>query len=140
MSEIPPVPGPEPEWRSAVSAAIPELRHVNPVRQHGIWWGVASMFEEVLALECDIGLIASRLVLTLETSWDSLADVKLALFEWRGNLYVVSQRSGGNISAISIRGNVGLDFEEVVEELISLIQPQAEIIVWRAESGGDKSL
>ncbi|MET7390521.1 hypothetical protein ACFYPT_38550 [Streptomyces sp. NPDC005529] len=70
-------PGPEPGWAPATRY---QGENRNPALQFSMWDHAAGSFRLVAGLSPSLDLLAARLWLTIEQSWEELGPVRVALF------------------------------------------------------------
>ncbi|MFJ9139419.1 hypothetical protein OG458_40880 [Streptomyces sp. NBC_01281] len=74
-------PGPEPDWEPAPHYQGGKR---NPALQNGMWENAASSLRLVAGLSPSLDLLAARLRLTVEQSWEDLGPVQVAMFRIQG--------------------------------------------------------
>jgi hypothetical protein len=91
MAEVE-VPGPEPDWETA-----PEYQggKRNPAFQRGLWEYATSSFRLVAGLSPSLDVLAARLRLNVERSWEDLGWVDAAMFSIRKFHFALSRLEGG---------------------------------------------
>lgn len=90
MTEIE-VPGPEPDWESAPSYQGGKR---NPALQAGLWEYAASSFRLVAGLSPSLEVLAARLRLDIEQSWEDLGRVEAAMFRVKRIDFALSRLEG----------------------------------------------
>ncbi|MET8630035.1 hypothetical protein ABZW30_41015 [Kitasatospora sp. NPDC004669] len=87
------VPGPEPDWETA-----PEYqggKH-NPAFQQSAWEFAASSFHIVAGLQPPLDVLAARLRLSVERTWEDLGYVNVAMFRIKRTDFALSEFEGGH--------------------------------------------
>ncbi|GAA2155695.1 hypothetical protein GCM10009760_55840 [Kitasatospora kazusensis] len=87
------VPGPEPDWQPATSPSYNVGR--NPAAQFSLWVAAAGSLRMVAGLKPPLDVLAARLRLTLERSWEDLGEVDTAVFRIEGLNFALSQMTYG---------------------------------------------
>ncbi|MFC5644983.1 hypothetical protein [Kitasatospora cinereorecta] len=72
------VPGPEPDWQPATIPPYGNGR--NPASQFSLWEAAAGSFRMIAGLQPPLDVLAARLRLTVERSWEDLGEVDAAVF------------------------------------------------------------
>lgn len=86
------VPGPEPDWGLA---AAYQGRKRNPALQGSLWDYAAGGFRLVAGLSPSLDVLAARLRLDIERSWeDQLGEVDAAMFSIRKIHFALSHNDG----------------------------------------------
>ncbi|WP_367038643.1 hypothetical protein [Streptomyces sp. Je 1-332] len=93
------IPGPEPDWQPATSP--PYYSGNNPAHQWSVWEHCSPLFQMIGGLELSVQLVANRLRLHVERSWDGLDDLDVVLFLLRGFSFAVSKHDG-NPAGVSL--------------------------------------
>jgi hypothetical protein len=91
MAEVE-VPGPEPDWERA-----PEYQggKRNPALQRGLWEYATRSFRLVAGLSPSLDVLAARLRLNVERSWEDLGWVDAAMFSIQTFHFALSRLEGG---------------------------------------------
>ncbi|MFG3257328.1 hypothetical protein [Streptomyces sp. NPDC048172] len=85
------VPGPEAGWWQASSYQ----GNPNPALQSGLWQHASDGLRLVAGLRPPLQVLAARLLLRVEQSWEELSEVEVAMFRIRGTQFALCDMKHG---------------------------------------------
>ncbi|WP_310726947.1 hypothetical protein [Streptomyces sp. N2A] len=88
------VPPPEPDWEAA---PVYQGGKRNPAFQTSAWEYAAVNFRLVAGLRVPLEALAARLRLTLESSWDDLGEMEIAMFRVRTTDFALTRHDGQDV-------------------------------------------
>ncbi|BDM71492.1 hypothetical protein HEK616_49790 [Streptomyces nigrescens] len=88
------VPPPEPDWEAAPAYQGGKR---NPAFQTSAWEYAAAHFRPVAGLRVPLEALAARLRLTLESSWDDLGEMEVAMFRVRTSDFALTRHDGQEV-------------------------------------------
>ncbi|UZJ33673.1 hypothetical protein [Streptomyces endophytica] len=88
------VPPPEPDWEAA---PVYQGGKHNPAFQTSAWEYAAANFRLVAGLRVPLEALAARLRLTLESSWDDLGEMAVAVFRVRTTDFAFTRHDGQEV-------------------------------------------
>ncbi|MFG3113730.1 hypothetical protein ACGF4C_04990 [Streptomyces sp. NPDC048197] len=88
------VPPPEPDWEAA---PVYQGGKRNPAFQTSAWDYAAGNFRPVAGLRVPLEALAARLRLTLESGWDDLGELEIALFRVRTTDFALTRHDGQDV-------------------------------------------
>ncbi|MER5880727.1 hypothetical protein ABT119_33030 [Streptomyces sp. NPDC001910] len=124
-------PGPEPDWEPA-----PHYQggKCNPALQSGMWEYAASTLRLVAGLSPSLGLLAARLRLTVEQSWEDLGPVQVAMFRIQGIDFALHRLESNPRPDVFVWiGRTKTDTDAALALLLDVLGIGTEAITFRAD-------
>jgi hypothetical protein len=128
------VPGPESDWERA-----PEYQggKRNPAFQASMWEYAASSFRLVAGLSPSLDLLAARLRLNIERSWEDLGAVNAAMFRVQKIDFALSRLEGSPCPDVFVWvSRTQTDIEAALDVLLDALGIGTEAITFRANREG----
>jgi hypothetical protein len=129
------VPGPEPGWEIAAEYQGGKR---NPALQLGMWEYAASSMRLVAGLSPSLDVLAGRLRLEVETSWEDLGEVDAAMFRIRRIHFALSRLRGNPRPDVFVWvGREHADVDAALDILLAALGIGREALTFRGtqESG-----
>ncbi|MCX5136410.1 hypothetical protein OOK06_30520 [Streptomyces sp. NBC_00340] len=127
-------PGPEPDWEPA-----PHYQggKCNPALQSSMWEYAASSLRLVAGLSPSLDLLAARLRLTVERSWEDLGPVQAAMFRIQGIDFALHRLESNPRPDVFVWiGRTQTDTDAALALLLDVLGIGTEAITFRADDEG----